>query len=140
MPMESQQRLEASQPLSETRKTIDIALAMVMQDKAAQNPEEAREMFVRAFQKAEESVQEKNRRLNMASVQDMAGAQYNNKRVFVSSYKSHIVFLGEQGAIEVCLYPKIDESVPEEEFIRKHSEFTVILKKAGADGKHVWEA
>ena len=131
-------RPNSTETISPVRKRVEEAFAILAQAGPARDPDQAREMFREAFQKVEENIPQKDRRLNLATPSDMPQVPYGNLRIRVSVYKSHILFLGEHGAIEVRLFPKEGEP-SEEELVERHQSLTLVFEKSGSDGKLVWE-
>lgn len=130
---------EAVRPIPPTRERLNDALELLAQFRAAKSPEEARHMFVLAFTEVESRIPKAQRRLNLGSAEDMPVIPHDGKNIRVSWYKSHILYLGEHGAIEVCLYPRTEAPEDTAEVVQRHAEFTVVFEKAGADGKRMWE-
>jgi len=82
-------------------------------------------------------------RMYVHPLSQMEEIEYAHKRVFVDVYEKHILFLGENGSIEVRLAESGDsypDSSDDKSLAHPYANLKVIFEKAGADGRYVWDA
>ncbi len=121
---------------------LEAIARLILEAKPAASAEEANELVRRSFKAVEDPLDiddaEKMEAHRFDVLKEMS---HKDKKIYFGLYISHILFLGENGSIDIRM---IDRKFPvTERLLEKQPLFPqamkLFLEKAGADGQKVWD-
>ncbi|RJR12580.1 hypothetical protein C4585_03455 [Candidatus Parcubacteria bacterium] len=117
------------------RERLASILRLVAQESAAQNESEAWAMLKRAFEKTESF--KAGERMTIYPLSSFEMVEYAGRKIYLSTYTRHILFIGQNGAIEIRLLG--NEEVETKDLPHPYANLKVVMEKKGADGHFLWE-
>jgi len=124
------------------KERLEAIARLIIEAAPATSAEEANKLVRNSFKAVEDPLDiddvEKMEAHRFELLKEMS---YGDKKIYYGLYIAHVLFLGENGAIDIRI---IDKKFPvSEKLLEKQSSFPramkLFLEKAGADGRKVWE-
>ena len=129
--------------IPDKRERLADVLRRLSQHKPAHNASEAHTMVEETFAAVEGPVVMHpgiDTPMTVNPPHTMRGLSYGNRTVLYDEYERHILFLGDNGSIEIRLSERQDSGpVSRKKATHPFADQKIIFEKAGADGRRVWD-